>query len=193
MTTPDFNVPIYASVVSRESVKILLTLASLNNLKILAADISNAYLNADCAENVCFKAGKEFGEREGQWAVVKRSLYGLKSAGASFGANLARCLEEDLKFKRCKGDRDVWMRKATKISDGSEYWEYVCTYVDDILAISERPEEIMERSASKHQANTKHTWTTLMSRSLLCKIEMSRNVFFSLSKCTSNNFLIFCV
>ena len=39
MTTPDANVPIYASVASRESVKILLTLAGLNNLRVLAANI----------------------------------------------------------------------------------------------------------------------------------------------------------
>ena len=107
-----------------------------------------ASTNADCAENACFKAGKEFGEREGQWVVVERSPHGLKSAGASFGANLARRLEESLKFTRCKGDKDVWMRKATKISDGSVHWECVCAYVDDILAISERPEEIMKVLAS---------------------------------------------
>ena len=108
MATPDANVPICASVASRESVKTLLALAGLNGLCVLAADISNAYLNADCAENVCFKAGPEFGDRKGQWVVVRRSLYGLKSAGASFNAHLARCVEHDLEFVRSKGNRDVW-------------------------------------------------------------------------------------
>ena len=62
----DPNVPIYASVVSRESVRILLTVASLNNLDIKAADISNAFLSDPCAEHVCFRAGPEFGDKEGQ-------------------------------------------------------------------------------------------------------------------------------
>ena len=110
----------------------------------LAADISNAYLNAECAENVCFKAGSEFGDRKGQWVVARRSLYGLKSAGASFNAHLARCLEHDLEFVSSKGDRDVWMRTAVKESDGSECYKCVCTYVDDVLVTSERPEEVMK-------------------------------------------------
>ena len=76
--------PIYASVDSRECVRILLTVASLNNLDIKAADISNAFLSAPCAEHVCFRAGPEFGEKEGQWVKVVRDLYGLVSASASF-------------------------------------------------------------------------------------------------------------
>ena len=46
------SAPTYASVVSRESVRILFTIASLNNLDVMAADISNAYLNAPCAEKL---------------------------------------------------------------------------------------------------------------------------------------------
>ncbi len=38
----------YASVVSRDSVRITLTIAVLNDLQILACDIHNAYLTADC-------------------------------------------------------------------------------------------------------------------------------------------------
>ena len=41
----------YSSVVSRDSVRICLTAAALNDLKVLFADIENAYLNAPCAEN----------------------------------------------------------------------------------------------------------------------------------------------
>ena len=44
--------------------------------------------------------------KESQWvtSIIKSVRY---MAGASFGANLARRLEHDLEFKRCKGDRDV--------------------------------------------------------------------------------------
>eukprot|EP00957_Ditylum_brightwellii_P189296 14408273-Ditylum_brightwellii.AAC.1 len=37
-------------VVSRETVRIALTIAALNNLGIMAANIGNAYLNAPCRE-----------------------------------------------------------------------------------------------------------------------------------------------
>ena len=40
----------YSSVVSRDSVRIALTIAALNDLDILACDIQNAYLTAPCRE-----------------------------------------------------------------------------------------------------------------------------------------------
>jgi hypothetical protein len=38
----------YSSVVSRESVRIFLTMAALNDLDVLACDIQNSYLTAKC-------------------------------------------------------------------------------------------------------------------------------------------------
>ena len=40
----------YSSVVSRDSVRILLTIAALNGLKVLVCDIQNAFLNSKCRE-----------------------------------------------------------------------------------------------------------------------------------------------
>ena len=51
----------YSSVVSRETVRISFLLAALNDLDVCAADIGNAYLNADCAEKIYTVAGTEFG------------------------------------------------------------------------------------------------------------------------------------
>ena len=42
----------YASVVSRESVRIALTLAALNNLEVKAGDVQNAYLTAPNSEKI---------------------------------------------------------------------------------------------------------------------------------------------
>jgi len=133
----------YASVVSRESVRIALTMAALNDLDILSGDIQNAYLNAPITEKVFITCGVEFGaDRVGKRALVIRALYGLKSAGAAFRNHLADCMAT-LGFESCKADPDVWMRKATR-EDGFDYYEYVLIYTDDILAISHRPNEIMK-------------------------------------------------
>jgi hypothetical protein len=43
---------VYSSVVSRDSVKIALLVAALNDLDILSADIQNAYLNAPTMEKM---------------------------------------------------------------------------------------------------------------------------------------------
>ena len=55
-------------------------------------DISNAFLNNQCAEKKCFKEGPEFKSREGLLVIIVRSLYDLKISGASFRAHLANTL-----------------------------------------------------------------------------------------------------
>ena len=74
----------YSSVVSRESVRIAFTVAALNDLDVLIADIGIAYLNADCREKVYTIAGSEFGSNAGKLIVITRALYGLKSSGAAY-------------------------------------------------------------------------------------------------------------
>jgi hypothetical protein len=74
----------YASVVSRESVRIALTLAALNDLDVKMADIENAYLTAPITEKVWTVIGPEFGDDAGKRALIVRALYGLKSAGTAF-------------------------------------------------------------------------------------------------------------
>ena len=47
----------YSSVVSRESIRIALTIIALNDLDILACDIQNAYLTAVCRETIWTREG----------------------------------------------------------------------------------------------------------------------------------------
>ena len=49
----------YNSIVSRDSVRICLLLAALNDLKILSGDIENAYITAPYREKCWAIAGKE--------------------------------------------------------------------------------------------------------------------------------------
>ena len=132
----------YSSVVSRDSVRIALTIAALNDLSILACDIQNAYLTAPCREKIWTKAGPEFGSEHGKVMLVVRALYGLKSSGASFRSFFAEMLY-DLGYTPSLADPDVWMRAAMK-DDGFRYWEYVLCYVDDVLSISHNPTRTMK-------------------------------------------------
>jgi hypothetical protein len=74
----------YASVVSRETVCLALTIASLNDLEVKVGDILNAYITALVKEKVWTVLGPEFGHDTGKSAIIVRALYGLKSAGAAF-------------------------------------------------------------------------------------------------------------
>ena len=74
----------YASVVSRETVRLALTFASLNDLKVKVGDVLNAYITAPVKEKVWTILGPKFGHDSGKSAVIVSALYGLKSAGAAF-------------------------------------------------------------------------------------------------------------
>ena len=55
----------YAGVVSRETVRILLTIAALNDLEVKASDVMNAFLTAPCAEKIWTTLGPDFGDNAG--------------------------------------------------------------------------------------------------------------------------------
>jgi hypothetical protein len=139
----------YSSVVSRDSIRIAFTLAALNDLDVLSADVQGAYLNAPTKEKVYTTAGLEFGaDKVGRPVIIVRALYGLKSSGARWRDHMAATLREG-GFVSCKGDPDVWMRPKVK-TNGDKYWEYVLCYVDDILCVSHEPQVVMDYLASKY-------------------------------------------
>jgi hypothetical protein len=129
----------YCSVVSRESVRIALTMAALNDLEVKSSDIMNAYLTSPCEEQVWTILGPEFGGDAGKKAVLVRALYGLKSAGASFGKHIADCMRT-MGYTSCKADPDIWMKAMVRPEDGFRYWAYILLYVDDVLCIHHNAE-----------------------------------------------------
>jgi Reverse transcriptase (RNA-dependent DNA polymerase) len=139
MTDPPATLT-YSSVVSRDSVRIALMLASLNQMSILTADIQNAYLHADCREKIYTIGGKEFGSNEGKTLIITKALYGLKSSGAAFRSLLAEQLDL-IGYTASRGDPDVWMRPILHLK--CKYYEYVLVYVDDLFVVSFNPMQTM--------------------------------------------------
>jgi hypothetical protein len=137
-TTDDPRVTTHASVVSRESARIALTLAALNDLDGMMGDIENAYLTAPITEKVWTVLGPEFGDDAGKRALILRALYGLKSGGADFRNHLASCMDH-LGWKPCIIDRDLWMKEETRPDDSVKYWAYILIYFDDILCVHHDP------------------------------------------------------
>ena len=97
----------YSSVISRDSVSIALTVAALNELEVMACDIQNAYLTADCHETIWTRAGLEFGSEASTIMFICKALYGLRSSGAAFCAHLAETLY-DIRFVPTRADPDIW-------------------------------------------------------------------------------------
>jgi hypothetical protein len=142
-TTDNPHTMTYASVVSRESVRIALTLDALNDLDVKMADIENAYLTAPITEKVWIVLGPEFGDDAGNRALIVRALYGLKYTGAAFRNHLAECMKH-LVWNHCRVDRDLWMKAETCPDDGVLYWAYILIYVDGILCVHHDPDAPMK-------------------------------------------------
>jgi hypothetical protein len=119
-TTDAPHMMTYASVVSRESVRIELTLAALNDLDVMMGDIENDYLTAPITEKVWTVLGTESGDDAGKQALIARVLYGLKSARAAFRNHLASCMDH-LGWKPFLADRELWMKEETCPDDDVKY------------------------------------------------------------------------
>lgn len=113
----------YSNVVSRDIVRLTFLITGLNDLDVLAGDMTNAYLNAKCNEKIWFEGGIETGEGCGKVLIVTRAfLYGLKSSGAAWRAGLAATLR-DLKFTSSQTASGVWMH-----SSGTHY-DLILVYI----------------------------------------------------------------
>ena len=134
----------YASMVSRESVRIALILAALNDLEVKTSHIQNVHLTTPCSEKVDTRIGTEFGESKGKTAIIVRALYGLASSGASDRNHLADCMCH-LGYKSCLADPDLWYRPEAREEDKFKYYSYVLRYVDDCLCIHHSAEEELNK------------------------------------------------
>ena len=130
--TPQTN-DAYSSVISLRGLRLAILMGKINGIKTLAGDIGNAYLEAFTREKVCFKAGRAFKHLEGQILIIVKALYGLRTSGARFHDRFADTLQE-MGFMPCKNEPDLWMR------DAEDCYEYICVYVDDLLAIMKEPD-----------------------------------------------------
>ncbi len=84
---------------------------------------------------------------------IVRALYGLRGSGAAFRNHLAQAIT-DMGFVPSLADPDVWMRKAVAVKpDGTKYYEYSATYVDDVLCLSIDPKTIMTTPEGPYTSN----------------------------------------
>ena len=128
---------VYAGVVSIRGMQLCLFLGELNGMEAYATDIGNAYLEAKTREKVCIRAGPEFEELEGHLLIIYKALYGLRSSRREFGDLLVDCLRKE-GFTPSLAEPQIFMRQR----DG--LWEYIATYVDDLLIVSKDPQSIIE-------------------------------------------------
>ena len=108
-----------------------------SKLKVLAADVSHAYIQAYTQEKVYTVAGPEFGPYEGRILIVDKALYGLQSSGARWRAKLADDLIS-MGYVPTKADPDLWIKRV------DDHYEYIGVFVDDLLIFSKDPPLILK-------------------------------------------------
>ena len=140
----------YSGVVSLRGLRIMFFLAELNGLQLWATDVGNAYLESLTGEQIVFRAGPEFGEKEGHLMKVYKALYGLKSSSARWHERCADILR-DMGFVSSKADPDIWMR------DKGDHYEYIGVYVDDLAIASREPQKIIDCLLNDHKLKLKGT------------------------------------
>ena len=127
----------YSGVVSLTTVRIMFLLATIGKLQLWAADIGNAFLNGLTRDKLYIVAGPEFGkEREGKELILYKSMYGARASCARFHEHLAGKLLK-LGFTPSKADPDLWCKP------NGDHYEYIATYIDDLLVASKDPEAIL--------------------------------------------------
>ena len=129
---------VYSSTIQSISVRLLMLVAAKTGLNIMAADIANAYVTAPCWEKIWTVAGPEFGDKQGSVIRINRALYGLATSGRAFHEFLADTLRR-IGFEPTRADQDLWY----KLSDDGTHYEYVATYVDDIIIAAKEPQKYM--------------------------------------------------
>ena len=134
----------YASVVSRETLRIALMVVTLNDREVKSGNIFNAYVQALLTEKVWTMLCPQFGKDDGRTAVIVRTLYGLMFAGTASRSHLAKCIES-LGYQFCKADADLWVESEIRPEDGIKYYSYLLCYVDDILCIHHSADSVLEQ------------------------------------------------
>ena len=79
--TPEPEEPVYSSVATLRSLRIIIFLTELNGLTLMQGDMRNAYFKSYTQEKVYFIAGPEFGHKAGHSFIIDKALYGLHSSG----------------------------------------------------------------------------------------------------------------
>jgi Reverse transcriptase (RNA-dependent DNA polymerase) len=115
----------------------------LYGLSCCACDIRIVFLYRKTKEKVYVTAGPEFDANVyGKNLIINKSLYGLKTSAVRFYEQLAETLLrlgfKKTKYDKMKHDPGLWM------VDKSSHYEYLATYIDDILIWSKGPMAVIK-------------------------------------------------
>ena len=137
----DYN-EVFAIVSKHTSLRVLLAVATAEDMELHQLDIKTAFLNGDLEETIYMPEGHT---EDGPNTVcqLRKSLYGLKQAIRAW----TTCLKQELEgrgFTASEADTGF----LTAVYNGSTL--YLVGYVDDILVAAQDPSRHQSRQGTAH-------------------------------------------
>jgi hypothetical protein len=126
----------FAPVVQWSTIRIVNTLAAMQNLKGKQIDFTQAFLQAKLKEDIYLRFPAGFEHNNDKWALkLKQNLYGLVQASRHWFINLS-AIYERLGFKQSKSDPCLFLRKDMIIvlyTDDCLLYARDTTYIDKFV------------------------------------------------------------
>ena len=149
----DYN-ETFAPVVNGKSIRVVFTLAAMNDCEIDHLDVKTAFLNADIKEEVYMEQPEGYKEKGKQHMVCRlnKTIYGVKQAPNEWNNEINGSIVS-LGFSRCVSDTCVYVRRS---KTGKSM--IILLFVDDLVPVYAGDDK-MEWTAVKQQLMNRYKMT----------------------------------
>jgi hypothetical protein len=127
----------FSSIIRLETIRGIMTLAAIKDLKIQQMDVKGAYLNGILKKKVYMRQSEGFDDGMGQVCLLIKTIYGLKQLGHEWNTELNDKLPK-------KGFQDLHSDPCTYIWRNSDNLEIITIWVDDLLLFASS-DKLMEK------------------------------------------------
>ncbi|KAH9769131.1 retrovirus-related pol polyprotein from transposon RE1 [Citrus sinensis] len=128
----------FSPVIKASTVRVILSLAAMQNWMIRQVDVNNAFLNGDLTEDVYIGQPEGFVDekKSGYVCKLKKALYSLKQAPRAWFDKLKGCLVANWGFQNSRADTSLFFKGK------QDSMILVLIYVDDILITGPNSDEL---------------------------------------------------
>jgi hypothetical protein len=129
----------FAPVIRRENIRMLISLAAMNDWDILHLDVKTAFLNGKLDETIYMSQpeGSVQSGNENKVCLLQKAIYGLRQSSRAWNNTIHNFLL-NLGLKQCKNEPCIYFKVTV------ECILIVALYVDDFLLFSNNPEETVK-------------------------------------------------
>ena len=126
---------VFSPVAQYTSIRLMLSLAASNNMKIITFDIKSAYLHGDLDQVIYMYQPEGFDDGSGRICLLKKNIYGLKKGAKNWNSKISHYFKS-IGLENTDDDVCIYYNKDRTV--------IISLFVDDGLAIGVSEEVIMD-------------------------------------------------